>query len=154
VGDTVTLSLVAFVLGGATYPVSNGVFTVTNQTGQATVSGNVVTAVAAGTVKVSGTVTGALVPAPEMTITIHPHVTAGRRVIVVDAANHAPIAGAKIEACAGGACAALTSDDAGVALFLDAGTGPFDFTVMPVDVRAGDGNPKFESVSVIGTSAI
>ncbi len=154
VGDTLELSLTGFMLGGASYPLSNGTFTVTNQTGQATVAGNVVTAVAEGTVKVTGAVTGASAPAREMTITIYPRVTAGRRVIVVDAANEAPLPGAKVMACAGAsACSEVTTDALGVALFPDAGSGPYDFSAVAQDVRMGDGLPKYESASVIGTSA-
>lgn len=154
VGDTLALSLVGFKLGGASYPVANGVFTVTNQTGQATVSGSVVTAVAEGTVKVSATVTGATgVPAQEMTITIYPRVTSGRRVIVVDAANRAPLGGAKVMACAGSACSEVSTDDAGVALFPDAGMGALDFSAVALAVRSGDGFPRYESASVLGTQA-
>ena len=145
--------MMGFMLGGSSYPVTKGTFTVTNQTGQATVSGNTVTAVAEGSVKVSGTVTGATVPSPEMTITIYPRVTDGRRVIVVDAANEAPIAQAKVMACEGTACVEVTTDDAGVALFPDAGPGPYDFSAVAQGVRPGDGFPKYESASVIGTRA-
>lgn len=154
VGDTLQLSMIGLLLGGASYPVTDATFTVMNQTGQATVSGSTVTATAAGTVRVSGTVPGATVPAPEMTITIYPRVTEGRRVIVVDAANEAPIAQAKVMACENGvACVEVATDDAGVALFPDAGPGPWDFSVVAQSVRPGDGFPKYESASVIGTSA-
>ncbi|MBL8950149.1 MAG: hypothetical protein JNK82_05195 [Myxococcaceae bacterium] len=153
VGDTLQLALIGFRLGGASYPITNGTFTVTPLTGQATVAGGTLTATQAGTVKVSGTLTGAMVPAPEMTVTIYPRVTEGRRVIVVDAANEAPLAQVKVLACEGSACLETTTDDAGVALFADAGTGPYDFSAVAQVVRPGDAYPKYESVSVIGTSA-
>ncbi|MBK7860685.1 MAG: Ig-like domain-containing protein [Archangiaceae bacterium] len=153
VGDTVALSLVGVALGGATYPLATGVFTVMNQTGSATVSGNVVTAVGEGTVKVTATVPGTTAPSPEMTLTIYPHVAQGRRVIVVDAASHAPLAGARVRACEGAACSDGFTDDAGVALFQDAGSGAADFTAVALEVRAGDGLPRYESASVVGSAA-
>ncbi len=154
VGDTLQLSMIGFMLGGASYPVSNATFTVTSLGGQATVNGNTLTAVGEGQVKVSGTLPGASVPAPESVITIYPHVAEGRRVIVVDAARGSPIAAAKVLACEGSACAEVTTDDAGVALFPDAGLGPFDFSAVAQAVRPGDGYPKYESASVIGTRAV
>jgi hypothetical protein len=154
VGDTVALSMIGIVLGGTTYPITDdGVFTVTNQTGMATVLGNAVTAIEEGTVKVSGTVPGASVPATEMTLTIYPHVTQGRRVIVVDAASHTPLPGTKVMVCESAACTEALTDDAGVALFPDAGITAADFSVVSLEARAGDGFPRYESASVLGTRA-
>jgi hypothetical protein len=157
VGDTVQLQLVSNRLGGQTFVMAPAAWSVDGGTGQAAVdSMGVVTAQAPGTVVVHGNVTGSLVPDSLATLTIYPHVTQGRRVIVVSAADQSPLANVKVQACDAGDCSAITevvTGADGVALFPTAAAGALTFTAMPTDVRIGDALPRYESASVLGTSA-
>jgi hypothetical protein len=159
VGDTVQLQLVANRLGGLTYVMPMAAWSVAADggTGAATVDATgLVTATAEGTVTVHGNVTGSLVSDALATITIYPHVTAGRRVIVVSAVDQSPLAGVRVQACDAGDCSApsevLTGAD-GVALFPNAASGPLTFTAVSPEIRNGDALPRWESASVLDTAA-
>ncbi len=160
VGDTLQLRLVAFRLDGSTYPLASGSFTVVDEVGApsslATVdAGGVVTGVGPGKVVVRVTVAGSPVGAQESKLTIYPAVSAGRRVLVVDAATRAPLAGANVNGCLTASCTASTlvvTDALGVALFPGLATGAATFTAVAQDVRA-DGLPGHERASVIATLA-
>jgi hypothetical protein len=160
VGDTVQLRLVGFRLDASSYPLTSGTFSVVDEAGMPSTLASVdasglVTGLGAGKVVVRGTVTGAGVAAVESKITIYAAVTAGRRVLVVDAATKAPLAGVKVNGCESASCATPTevvTDATGAALFPALGTGAAIFTAVSQAVRT-DGLPRFERASVIDTTS-
>lgn len=159
-GDALQLRLLAFKLDGTSFPLSTATWTVTDGQGlpsaDATVTpGGLVTAVNAGVVKVKGSVTGSIVAGAEATLTIIPRVTAGRRVIVVDAANRAPLAGVVVRACATVGCTTptdVTTGADGVAAFPALAAGPATITAVAQATRT-DGLPTFERASILGTTS-
>ena len=160
VGDTLQLRLLGFRLDASSYPLAGGSFTVVDEAGMpsslATVDGSgLVTGVAPGKVVVRGTVTGAGVAPVESKLTVYAAVTAGRRVVVVDAATRLPLAGVKVNGCEAASCTSPTeveTDATGAALFPALAAGPASFTAVSQAVRA-DGLPTYERASLIGTPA-
>ena len=160
VADTVQLRLVAFRLDGSSYPLTGGTFAVVDEAGMpsslAVVEANGrVTGAAPGKVVVRGSVVGAAVATVETKITIYAAITAGRRVLVVDAATRLPLAGVKVNGCEQPSCASpteVTTDAMGVALFPTLGAGLGTFTAVSQLVRA-DGLPTYERASVLETLA-
>ncbi len=158
VGDTLQLHLVAFRLDGSSFPSAEAGFTVVDTLGMPSTAATVtaqglVSAVSAGVVVIRVKVTGSALDPVETTLTIVPEVTSGRRVLVVDASNKAPISGAKVAGCANCTVPTVVVTDAqGLAAFPDLEAGPASFTVVSADLRS-DGLPAYERVSVIGTSS-
>lgn len=160
VGGTVQLHLFAFRLDGSSYPLESATWEVRDALGMPSTAATVapsglVTGVSAGVVKVRGSVTGSGVGGVESTITIYPAVSAGRRVIVVDAANGAPLSGVKVAGCLVADCASpteVTTGADGVAEFPALTGDPATFTAVSQQVRT-DTLPAFERASIIGTSA-
>lgn len=155
VGDTLQVRLLAFRLDGSSYPLTAAAFTVNDEAGMpsslATVDGaGVVTGVGAGKVVIKGSVAGSAAPAQEAKITIYPAVTAGRRLLVVDAATRLPISGVKVSGCLAAACTEVATDATGAALFPALGPGPATFTAVSQDQRA-DGLARYERASVLDT---
>ena len=114
------------------------------------------TAVSAGTVQVKASVTGSNVMSGSVTVEIVAAVTAGRRVMVIDQPNGAPLANVKVNGCDIADCTTptqVTTGADGIALFPALGTGPASFTAVSQEVRTSDGLPAYARVSVIGTSA-
>lgn len=156
VGDTLQLRLIGFRLDASSYPLATGSFTVLDEAGQPSTLATVdttglVTGAAPGKVVVKATVTGAAVGAVEAKLTIYPAVTAGRRVLVVDAATKAPLPGVLISGCEAAGCTEVATDATGVATFPAMGAGTAGFTAVSQAVRA-DGLPAYERASVIGTT--
>lgn len=160
VGDTLQLHLLAFRLDGSSYPLPSGTFEVVDLAGQpsaaASVSaGGLVTAAAEGQVVVRSKATGSGVGGVTTALTIYPQVTAGRRVLVVEAATRTPLAQVKVWGCEVASCgtpAEVVTGADGVALFPALGPGPATFTAVSQEVR-GDGLPRLERASVLGTGA-
>ncbi len=160
VGDTLQLRLLGFRLDASSYPLSTATFAVVDEAGMPSALATVdasgrVTGVGAGKVVVRASVTGAGVPPVESKITIYPAVTAGRRVLVVDAATRLPLVGVKVNGCESASCTSpteVTTDATGVALFPALGAGPATFTAVAQAVRA-DGLPWYERASVLETAA-
>ncbi|KFA92304.1 hypothetical protein Q664_16345 [Archangium violaceum Cb vi76] len=164
VGDTTRLSLVAFTLDGASFPLSEGNFSALDSSGSpsgaVTVSSSgLVTAVSAGTVRVQARPAGAAVSPQEATLTVLPALESGRRLIVVDAASRRPIAGVEVLGCdappTSGPCPApvtVTTDAAGVALFPGFTGATASFSAASGEPRA-DGRPRYDRVSVVSTPA-
>ena len=158
VGDTLQLKLVAFRLDGSSFPYSEAAFTVVDQAGMASTAAAVtpqglVTAVEAGSVVIRVKVTGSALDPVQMTLTIVPEVTTGRRLLVVDAATKAPLVGAQVFGCVD--CSAPTAaitDSSGIAFFAALGAGPATFTVVSAELRP-DGLPAFERASIIGATS-
>ncbi|MCY1077728.1 hypothetical protein [Archangium lansingense] len=164
VGDTVQLSLVAFTLDGASFPLAQGSFSALDASGSpssaVTVSSSgLVTAVSAGTVRVQARPVGAAVSAQETSLTVLPVLESGRRLVVVDAASRRPLAGVEVLGCdappASGPCpapVAVTTDATGVALFPGFTGATASFSAASGELRA-DGFPRYDRVSVVSTSA-
>ncbi|MBL9039266.1 MAG: hypothetical protein JNG84_12170 [Archangium sp.] len=159
VGDSAQLHLLAFRLDGTSFPLASGAFTVVDAQGLPSADASVtaqgrVTAVSPGAVTVRAQVAGSTVGPVEVSVVMVAPVTAGRRVVVVDAATKRPRANAAVVGCEG-VCAThvevVTGAD-GVALFPTLGTGSASFSVAASELRA-DGLPAYERVSVIATSA-
>jgi hypothetical protein len=161
VGDTLKLTLVAFRLNGSSAPMSTASFTVEDELGApsalATVTpSGLVTAVGPGKIVVKAQITGSGVQPESARITIFPAVTAGRRVIVIDEATRAPLPNVKVFGCLASACTApteVTSNAEGIAEFAALGAGAAHFTAVDQQVRTGDGKPKYERVSFLGTNS-
>jgi hypothetical protein len=164
VGDTLRLSLVAYTLEGASFPLAQGTFSVLDASGAPsealTVSSSgLVTAVAAGTVRVQARATGASVTPQETTFLVLPALESGRRVTVVDMASRRPLTGVEVLGCDGppasGPCPApltVTTDARGVALFPDFVGATASFSVASTELRT-DGLARYDRVSVAATSA-
>lgn len=160
VGDSFQLTLLAFKLDGTSFPLDSATWEVTDTMGQPSTAATVsasgrVTGVAAGTVKVKGSVMGSLVAGATATLTVVPAVTAGRRVIVVDAATRAPLANVAVRACEASGCTTptdVTTGADGVAAFPALGPGPLTVTAIAQATRS-DGLPAFERASILGTSS-
>lgn len=164
VGDTAPFTLVAFRLDGSSYPLASATFEIVDPQGQPSAAATVdtsgrVTALAPGQVLVRASVNGAFVPAKEAPITIYPVVSAGRRVLIIDAATGAPLAGVKVQGCeaplAGGVCSApveVLTDATGAALFPTFSGATATFSAVSSEVRA-DGHPRYDRVSVVATAA-
>ncbi len=160
VGETLRFTLIAFKLDGSSFPLSSGHFEVTDTMGSPTTaaaidSSGLLTASAAGVVKVRGSVTGANVAPQTATVTIYAAVTQGRRVLVLDAATRAPLSGVKVYGCPSGCTAAdeVDTDVSGVAAFPAYTAGPVTFSAVSQEVRL-DGLPRLERVSVLNTGAV
>jgi hypothetical protein len=164
VGDTVQLSLVAYTLDGASFPLAEGSFSVVDASGTSsgavTVSSQgLVTAVSAGTVRVRARPVGAAVSLQEATLIVLPALENGRRVTVVDAASRRPISGVEVLGCdappASGPCPApvtVTTDATGMALFPGFTGATASFSAASPELRA-DGRPRYDRVSVVSTPA-
>ncbi len=164
VGGTVRLSLVGFDRNGASFPLAQGSYSVVDASGApssaATVSSSgLVTAVAAGTVRVQARVTGAPASPQELTLTVLPALESGRRLTVVDAATRRPLAGVEVLGCdappATGPCpipVTVTTDSRGVALFPDFTGASASFSAASTELRA-DGRPRYDRLSVAATPA-
>lgn len=164
VGDTLQLSLVAFTFDGASFPWSQGTFSVVD-TGGAPSSGvtvsssGLVTAVSAGTVRVQARISGAAVSAQEISLNVLPVLDGGRRVTLVDATTRRPLAGVAVLGCdappASGPCPApitVTTDASGVALFPGFTGDTASFSAASSELRS-DGYPRYDRVSVAATRA-
>lgn len=164
VGDTLRLSLVAYLLDGTSVPLTQGSFSVVDASGApssaATVSASgLVTAVSAGTVRVRASPVGASVSPQELSLTVLDAVASGRRVTVVDAATWRPLAGVEVLGCdappASGPCPApvpVTTDARGSALFPGFTGATASFSAASSELRA-DGYPRYDRVSVVSTPA-
>ncbi|GMU59600.1 MAG: hypothetical protein AMXMBFR34_13630 [Myxococcaceae bacterium] len=158
-GDTFQLRLLAFKLDGTSFPLTSATWEVKDALGQPSTAATVtpaglVTGVTAGVVKVKGSVTGAFVPGAEATLTILPAITAGRRVIVVDAATRAPLGNVAVRACETVGCTTpvdVTTGADGLALFPALGSGAYTFTAVSQATRS-DGLPTFERASLLGAT--
>ncbi|MFT3843176.1 MAG: hypothetical protein QM723_39695 [Myxococcaceae bacterium] len=158
-GDTLKFTLIAFKLDGSSFPMGSGNFQVTDLAGSPTTAATIdangtLTAVSAATVKVIGSVNGANVPPQNATVIIYDHVTAGRRVLVLDAATRQPLTGVKVYGCPTGCTTPdeVDTDATGAAAFPAYGSGTVTFSAVSQDVR-GDGLPTYERVSVLETHA-
>lgn len=164
VGDTLQLSLVAYLLDGTSVPLTQGSFSVVDASGApssaATVSASgLVTAVSAGTVRVKASPVGAAVSPQELSLTVLPALDSGRRVTLVDAATWRPLAGVEVLGCdappASGPCPApvsVTTDAQGSALFPGFTGATASFSAASSEPRA-DGYPRYDRVSVVSTPA-
>jgi hypothetical protein len=164
VGDTVRLSLVAYTWEGSTVPLAQGTFSAVDASGApsdaVTVSSSgLVTAVAAGTVRVQARPTGASVSPQEATLTVLPTLETGRRLTVVDAATRRALAGVEVLGCdappATSPCptpVTVTTDARGVALFPEFTGATASFSVASGETRS-DGRPRYDRVSVAATPA-
>ncbi len=165
VGDTVQLSLVAYTLDGASFPLTQGSFTVVDASGApseaVTVSSSgLVTAVSAGTVRVQARPSGGASVSPqEASLIVLPTLAAGRRVTVLDASTRRPLAGVEVLGCdappASGPCPApvtVTTDAQGVALFPDSLGATANFSAASIETRS-DGLPRYDRVSIAASSA-
>ncbi|HZI07723.1 MAG TPA: hypothetical protein VEZ71_27140, partial [Archangium sp.] len=160
VGDTAQLSLVAFTLDGASFPLSEASFSPLDASGAVRVSpSGLVTAVASGTVRVQARPVGSVVTPQEATLTVLPSLESGRRIIVVDAASRRPLAGVEVLGCdappASGPCptpVTVTTDAFGVALFPGFTGATASFSAASVETRA-DSRPRYDRVSVVSTPA-
>ncbi len=163
VGGSQRLWVVGFDLAGGSFPLAQADFEVQDaqgapSTGVAVDAAGLVTALQAGTFRVQVTVSGAAVTQVEATVHVHPQVTAGRRVVVVDAASRAPLAGVFVQGCDApsvtGPCPApvsVVTDAQGAADFFGFTGGTASFSVASPEVRA-DGLPRYERVSVLHTA--
>ncbi|MGZ3457095.1 MAG: hypothetical protein ACXU86_01180 [Archangium sp.] len=164
VGSTLQLSLVAFTLDGASFPLAQGSFSVVDASGApsdaVTVSSSgLVTAVSAGTVRVRASPVGAAVSPQEAALMVLPALDRGRRVTVVDSATRRPLAGVEVLGCdtppASDPCPApvtVTTDASGVALFPDSSGTTASFSAASSELRS-DGYPRYDRVSVAVTPA-
>jgi hypothetical protein len=164
VGDTLQLSLVAYLLDGTSVPLTQGSFSVVDASGApssaATVSSSgLVTAVSAGAVRVKASPSGAAVSPQELSLTVLSAVESGRRVTVVDAATWRPLAGVEVLGCdappASGPCptpVTVTTDARGTALFPGFTGTTASFSAAASELRA-DGYPRYDRVSVVSTPA-
>lgn len=164
VGDHLTLSLVAFTLGGTSFPLAQGLFSVVDATGAASGAVTVspsgqVTAVSDGQVRVRVQVEGAAVSPQEVTLNVLPSLNQGRRVTVVDATTRLPLAGVDVLGCEAppliGPCPApvtVRTDARGVALFPDSSADTVSFSAASSEPRS-DGLPRYDRVSVATTPA-
>ncbi|WP_375765346.1 hypothetical protein NR798_26910 [Archangium gephyra] len=160
VGDTAQLSLVAFTLDGASFPLSEASFSPLDASGAVTVSSSgLVTAVSSGTVRVQARPVGSVVTPQEASLTVLPALESGRRIIVVDAASRRSLAGVEVLGCdapsASGPCPApvtVTTDMFGVALFPSFTGTTASFSAASGEFRA-DGRPRYDRVSVVSTPA-
>jgi hypothetical protein len=162
VGGTAQLQLVAFDLAGQSFPLPSAAFEGLDAQGNpgaavtVDASGNV-EAMAPGVARVRASVPGAAVSPVEATVHVHPQVTSGRRVVVVDAGTRAPLAGVAVLGCEdpppSGDCPApvqAATDASGRALF------PFtaaraSFSVASPELRP-DGLPRYERLSLVDTT--
>jgi hypothetical protein len=160
VGDTAQLSLVAFTLDGASFPLSEASFSPLDASGAVRVSpSGLVTAVSSGTVRVQARPVGSVVSPQEATLTVLPSLESGRRIIVVDAASRRPLAGVEVLGCdappASGPCptpVTVTTDAFGVALFPGFTGATASFSAASAETRA-DSRPRYDRVSVVSTPA-
>jgi hypothetical protein len=160
VGDTLQLALVGFRLDQSTYPLTRATFTVLDEQGQPSTAATVteqglVTAVSPGLVTIRATLPMSFATAAQMRVRLYEAPTAGRRVVVVNAASRRPLLGVVVWGCLDTDCAMPTeavTDATGVAAFPMLGVGPATFTAVSPDVRS-DARPTFERVSITGTRA-
>ncbi|MFY0523226.1 hypothetical protein ACN28I_08600 [Archangium gephyra] len=160
VGDTAQLSLVAFTLDGASFPLSEASFSPLDASGAVRVSpSGLVTAVSSGTVRVQARPVGSVVSPQEATLTVLPSLESGRRIIVVDAASRRPLADVEVLGCdappASGPCPTpltVTTDAFGVALFPGFTGATASFSAASAETRA-DSRPRYDRVSVVSTPA-
>ncbi len=164
VGETLKLSVIAYRLSGASFPLASATFDVLDAAGQPSAAATVdaagrVTAVSAGTVRVRASLAGTAVAPREATLVLYAAVTAGRRVRVVDAATRLPLAGVEVLGCDAppldAACPSpvtAATDAQGEAVFAAFAQGPASFSVASGELRT-DGLPRYERVSVARTTA-
>ncbi len=164
VGGTVQLSLVAYTLDGSSFPLAQGTFSAVDTSGApssaVTVSSSgLVTAMAAGTVRVQARPTGAAVSPQETSLLVLPALETGRRLTVMDTTTRRPLAGVEVLGCdappATGPCptpVTVTTDASGVALFPDFAGATASFSAASPELRA-DGLPRYDRVSVATTTA-
>ncbi len=161
VGDSLTVRLWATKLDGSQVPVASPTFAITDPQGQPSSLATIdaqghLTAASAGKIRVIGTVAGAAVQPQSVEITIYAAVSAGRRVVVLDAATRAPIEGATVRACSATGCSApeiVLTDTSGAAAFTSLGTAPADVSVIAPMNRSVDGLPMYERVTALSTQA-
>ncbi|MBX7097780.1 MAG: hypothetical protein K1X89_08715 [Myxococcaceae bacterium] len=157
VGDVLQLHLVGFGLGGVSSPVPSAKYDVLDDQGQpsslATVTtGGLVTAVGPGTVKIRASVTASGAPPKDMVLAIYPHVTSGRRVLVLRDSTHQGLSGVAVKACLASDCSApleATTDAMGVASFPALGAGAMHAVAISPAVRTGDGLPLLERATAL-----
>jgi hypothetical protein len=164
VGGSVRLSLAAFTFTGESFPFISGNYTVVDASGAPSGAATVtpsgeVTAVSAGTVRVLAGISNPGVTPVEATLTILPALTGGRRVTVVDASTGRPLSGVEVLGCdappAAAPCPApvtATTNASGTATFPSFTGTTASFSAASPELRS-DGYPRYDRVSVAGTSA-
>jgi hypothetical protein len=161
VGDSLDIRLLAIKLDGSAVPMASGTFAVVDLQGQPSALASIdsqghLVALDAGSARVVASVTGANVAAQYVELTIYPSVIVGRRLVVIDAATRAPIAGATVSGCASIGCVnpeIVATDTTGAATFAPFATGAADFTVIAPQLRPADGVPAYERITAIATAA-
>lgn len=158
VGDTLDVHLMGVRLDGTAIPLTSGVFSVVDSQGQPSTLASInsqghLLAQAPGTARVAATVSGASVGTQYVDLVIYPAVSTGRRVVVIDAATRSPVPGATVRGCASAVCVSpetVLTDPTGAAAFTTL-SALADFTVIAPQTRPGDGLPRYERITVMGT---
>ncbi len=164
VGGTSRLQVIATELDGRTFPLGSAAFEVLDPSGTPSAAASVaadgtVTASDAGRVRIRVTLPGAAVTPAEATVDIHPPPPqSGLRVVVVDSATRAPLAGVAVLGCPSlqpdGDCSApveVATDAMGEARFptLLPESGSASLSIASPELRS-DGLPRYERVTLLG----
>jgi hypothetical protein len=148
VGEPVRLHLLASSFAGAVAPVSAATFSVEPANAATISDAGVLVGLTAGPLTVRGRLVASAASPASVSLVILP-AAEQRRVVVVNAATHLPVAQSRVFVCQGGCSTSVEvgTDDAGIAL-LSGFDGGVTVTVIGPGVRS-DGKPRFERVTVI-----